>query len=55
MNQPTHSPATAFCVRVALKHISAEVLGMRMIDGVHADCGRAMVFCDSYCADEAHL
>ena len=41
--EPTHSPATAFGVWVAFKHIGGEVSRMRVVDRVHADRCRAVV------------
>ena len=53
--EPTHGPATAFSVRVALKHIGGEVLCMRVVDRVHADGSGAVVFGDGYSAAKAHF
>ena len=53
--EPTHGSATAFGVRVALKHVSGEVLRVRVVDHVHADRCRAMVFGDGYSATKAHF
>ncbi|SOB54786.1 hypothetical protein PLUA15_540045 [Pseudomonas lundensis] len=53
--EPTHGSATAFGIWIALKNISGEVLCMRVVDGVHADRGRAVVFGDSYRTPKAHF
>ena len=53
--EPVHDSATAFGVRVALKHVSGEVLCMRVVDRVHADRSRAVVFGDRYCTAKAHF
>ena len=55
MYGPTQGPATAFSVRIALKHISGEVLRMRVVNRVHADRSRAMVFGDGYSATKAYF
>ena len=53
--EPANGPATAFSVGVALKHISGEVLRVRVIDRVHADRCRAVVFGDCYRTAKAHF
>ena len=53
--EPTHGPATALGVRVTLKYISSEVLCMRVIDRVHADRCRAVVFGDCNSSAESHF
>ena len=53
--EPAHGPATALSVRVALKHVGGEVLCMRVIDRVHADRRRAVVFGDCHSTAKPHF
>ena len=53
--EPVHGPATALSVRITLKHVSGEVLCVRVIDRMHADRRRAVILGDCYCAAKAHL
>jgi hypothetical protein len=53
--EPAHGPATAFSIRVALKHISGEVLRMWVIDCVHTDGGSTVIFGDRYSTAKAHF
>jgi len=53
--EPAHGFATAFGVRITLKHVGGEVLGAGVIDGVHADSLRAVVFRNVHRAAQAHF
>ena len=53
--EPTHGPASAFGIRVALKHIGGEVLSVRVVDRVHADCCRTVVFGNRHRTAKAHF
>ena len=46
--EPEHGPATKFSIRVSFKHISGEVFRVRVVDRVHVDRRRVMIFGDGY-------
>ena len=53
--EPAYGPATAFSIRISFKHVGSEVLCMRVVDGVHADCSWTVVFGDCHGTTKAHF
>jgi hypothetical protein len=52
---PAHRFAIALGIRITIVHVGGEVLGARMVDGVHADRFGAVVFRHAQLAPEAYF
>ncbi|MNF79123.1 hypothetical protein D3C84_613290 [compost metagenome] len=53
--KPANGLAAALGVRITIEHVGGVVHGARVIDGVHADRLRTVVFRNIHCAAQAHF